>query len=104
MTQVISLAQAREERKPHWTGTCKCIGCGHEYVGVAPLGVMFIDCPECGLPKGHPKHPFGAQEGDLFFRCVCGSEALTAYKRGGYFRTMCMACGTDHTHAIYGEA
>lgn len=100
---VISFQKAKEEREPHWSGTCKCIGCGHEWVGVAPMGVMFVDCPSCELPKGHPKYPFGGGEaGDAVFTCNCGSEALTAYYRGNRFRLQCMACGTDHTTNIFG--
>ena len=98
---VVSIAQVREERQRHWSGPCKCLGCGHEWVGVAPIGVMFVDCPECDLPKGHPKHPFRSDVGDLAFVCNCGSEALTAYMRGGRFWMMCMGCGVDHTHAIF---
>lgn len=99
---VISLAAAREERSPHWSGTCKCIGCQHEWVGVAPMGTFFVGCPSCGLPKGHPKHPFGAQDGDSVFICNCGSEALTAYRHNGKFTLRCMGCGDDHTEAVFG--
>lgn len=100
---VISLTDEREKRSPHWSGPCVCLGCKYEWVGVAPVGVMFVDCPSCGLPKGHPKHPFGAQEGDMFFQCLCGSEALTAYKRKGRFHIICMACGASQTAALFGE-
>lgn len=97
---VISLAGEREKRSPHWSGCCICLGCKHEWVSVAPIGVMFVDCPSCGLPKGHPKHPFGASEGDSLFQCDCGSEALTAYFRKGELRLMCMACGKNVTEAV----
>ena len=98
---VISLAAAREERQPHWEGTARCIGCQHEWQAIAPMGTMWLDCPSCSLPKGHPKHPFGAALGDDFLKCDCGCEALTAYKRKGNFYVRCMACGTDLTHAFY---
>lgn len=97
---VISLADARAAREPHWEGVCKCIGCGHEWHAVAPIDTMFVECPSCGMMKGHPKHPFGAGEGDAFFQCNCGSEALTAYFRKGNFRLMCMACGTNVTDSV----
>lgn len=98
---VINFAEAEAEREPHWSGNIKCIGCQHEWVGVAPMGTMFVDCPSCGLPKGTPKHPFGAAEGDAMFVCnICDSEALTAYYREGHFRIICMGCGTNHTEAI----
>jgi len=99
---VVSLAQARKEREPHWTGACVCLGCRHEWQGVGPIGtVMNLQCPACDLPKGQCKYPFGAQEGDQLLICNCGCEALTAYKRGRHFHVKCMACGTDLTEAFY---
>ena len=64
------------------------------------MGVMFVDCPSCDLPKGTPKHPFGGAVGDTVFACNCGCEALTVYFRKGDFRIMCMGCGANHTDAI----
>lgn len=104
---VISLAAARAERQPHWQGKAICLGCRHEWEAIAPMGTYTdLECAECGLFKGVTKHPFGCDEGDLEFRCTCGCEALTVYKRAkdGRFYTRCMACGTDHTAAIYGDA
>jgi hypothetical protein len=100
---VVDFAAAKAEREPHWAGTCKCVGCGHEWDAVAPLGTLQLECPSCTLPKGYPKHPFGAAPGDAVFVCNhCDSEALTAYLREGRFHIICMGCGIDHTEAIYG--
>ncbi len=98
---VISLAAAREERQPHWQGTAYCVGCQHEWEAAAPLGTLLVDCPECGLPKGTPKFPFGAAEGDMFLVCDCGCEALFAYRREGHFYVKCMGCGSDLTETFY---
>ena len=102
MSEVISFQQAKEDREPHWSGPCVCLGCRHEWHGVAPVGTTILECPSCGLMKGRTKFLFGADEGDQFFICNCGSEALTAYVRCGRFRIVCMACGVDQTEAIYG--
>jgi ribosomal protein S27E len=101
MSNVVSFAAAKEERTPHWEGTAYCVGCQHEWQAVAPVGTMWIECPSCHLPKGTPKHPFGATQGDFFLRCNCGCEALTAYKRKAHFHVKCMGCGADLTHAFY---
>jgi ribosomal protein S27E len=102
MTGVISLTKAREERQPHIAGVFVCVGCRHEWIGIAPLGVRWHECPACSLPKATVKHPFAADEGDLELRCVeCGGETLTAYKRNGKFWVRCMGCGNDLTHAFY---
>jgi len=65
-----------------------------------------LECPECGLPKGVTKWPFGCKDGDLEFQCICGCEAMAVYKRAidGRFVTRCMGCGYDQTAAIYGDA
>lgn len=103
---VISLAEARQERQPHWGGPAICIGCRHEWVAVAAVGVEWIECPSCLEPKGHPKRPFGADVGDSVFECKCGCEAMTAYVRekDRRFVFRCMGCGTDQTSAIWGES
>jgi DNA-directed RNA polymerase subunit RPC12/RpoP len=102
MAEIVSLKAAREERQPHWLGTVQCVGCKQEWEAVAPIGTRWLECPACGLPKGHPKHPFAAAEGDLVLECAeCGGEALTAYKRKGRMWVRCMGCGNDLTHAFY---
>lgn len=103
---VVSFAAAKEARQPHWEGQCVCLGCRHEWQGVGPIGThVGLECPSCDLPKGTVKYPFGAQVGDLEFRCLCGCEAMAVYKRrsDGLFITRCMGCGEDQKAAIYGE-
>lgn len=99
---VVSLAAAREERQPHWSGPCVCLGCRHEWEAIAPVGShVGLECPACELPKGVVKYPFGPIEGDYALVCDCGCEALTAYKRAGHFYVKCMACGDDLTDAFF---
>lgn len=102
MAEVVSFAKAKEERSPHWAGPCVCLGCGHEWTGVGPIGECVVSCPSCGLKKGHTKYLFSGDDGDMQFRCNCGSEALVAFLRKGKFRIICMSCGTNQTEAIYG--
>ena len=87
---------------PHCTGSAKCIACGDTWVAVAPAGTMWLECAKCGTMKGTWVHPTLADVGDMAFTCNCGSEALTAYKRGGLFHLICMNCGVDQTEAIFG--
>lgn len=102
MSTVIDFQRAKQGREPHWAGTCKCVGCGHEWAGVAPMGTQWVDCPSCDMPKGHPKHPFGAGDDDSVFVCNhCNSEALTGFVRKGVKRLMCMGCGTDQSEAFF---
>jgi hypothetical protein len=91
------------ERSPHLAGEAVCIGCGYEWASVAPTGTWQLECPSCGTMKGVWRYPVGGAEGDMVFRCACGCEALTAYKRGALFHLKCMSCGTEQTAAIFGE-
>lgn len=103
MSKVIDLAAARTERRPHWSGPCVCLGCRHEWVGVGEEGHSFsLECPECKLPKGTVKYPFGADNDDLVLTCQhCEGEALTAYIRGNRHYVRCMGCGVDLTDAFF---
>tara|TARA_Y100000815_G_C13263217_1_gene470132 strand:- start:118 stop:429 length:312 start_codon:yes stop_codon:yes gene_type:complete len=103
MSNVVSLATAREERSAHVCGTAKCLQCRHEWEAVAPVGTIDLECPECSLPRGIWKYNFGPMEGDQMLVCDCGNDALSAYLRHGKMCVKCMACGTDLTHAFYGD-
>lgn len=101
---IIDFAAAKAEREPHWAGECKCINCGHEWVGVGPSGVMWIECPSCGLNKGSPKYPFGPPKGSLELICVCGCDLMSVYKTSdGGVQIMCVSCGTSQTEAAFGD-
>lgn len=99
---VISFAQAKEDRIPHWSGECKCAGCGHEWIGVGPMGTVDrLQCPSCELPRGLIKNNFGAPEGALGFACNCGCEYLIAYIWKGKKLIRCVGCGEDQTNAVW---
>lgn len=97
-------AEDKEAEQGEWAeGPCVCLGCRHEWVGVAPPGRMRnLVCPSCELPKGTNKHPFGAAVGDMTLTCAhCGGEALTAYARAGHHYVRCMGCGVDLTEVFF---
>ena len=88
--RVVDLKKAREEREPHMTGKARCLACRHEWIAVAPIGTVELECPSdgCGLPKGRfvalcePDH--GAR-----WVCDCGND-LFWLTRAGMF---CQNCG-----------
>ena len=100
MSNVVDFAQAKIESQPHWTGVVKCVGCQHEWTGTAPVGDMWVECPECGFPKGHPKHPFNCAVGESVYTCGCGSEAMTVIATPNEMKIICTACGERHTDNI----
>jgi hypothetical protein len=75
------------ERRPHLTGEAVCLACKHEWVGVAPIGTVDIECPECKSQKGVLKH-FVHRDG-LHYLCNCGNPLLFATPDGCY----CANCG-----------
>ena len=92
-----------EREEPHLAGEALCIGCRHEWVAVAPVGVWQLECPSCTSMKGIWRYPVGGDVGDAVFQCACGCEALTAYYRDARFHLKCMSCGKEQTNAIFGE-
>ena len=71
---------------PHCEGQAFCGACGHEWVAVAPIGVVHLDCPECGRRWGLFKN---AVEPSVAWKCKCG-EALFFLTPVG---AMCRHCG-----------
>lgn len=84
-----SSAQEEESAGPYLEGKCRCLHCKHEWVGVAPLGTVSVDCPSCGLRRG----AFIAnvlKDGD-HWTCRCGSILFACNVANWY----CIACGTN---------
>ncbi|WP_176929346.1 hypothetical protein [Novosphingobium aromaticivorans] len=102
MADIIPFARP-EPDTPHLAGEALCIGCRHEWAGVAPVGVWQLECPSCGSLKGIWRYPVGGQQGDVVFKCNCGCEALTAYYHRDLFHLKCMSCGAEQTSAVFGE-
>lgn len=97
-----SVLEFKPREEPHLSGEALCLDCRKRWVAVAPVGQRWLECPDCMTRKGLFVAPVGAEEGDSLFVCKCGSEALTAYFHVGHFRLRCMACGIDHTEAVFG--
>lgn len=49
---VIDLAQAKADREPHLSGAAVCLACKHEWVAVAPVGTVWMECPACSIERG----------------------------------------------------
>ena len=84
--EVIDLTAQRH----HWAGECHCIDCKHEWVGVAPVETVWLECPQSKGHRGCPVHPMSLEEGELIYRCNCGCE----YFFFSETNTLCGACGT----------
>lgn len=90
MSNVIQLP-TREERSPHGAGEAICICCKHVWRAVAPVGVTFFECPECGTHKGTWKYPYHTPVGELYLACDCDNWLFVITPTGA----LCPNCGTD---------
>ena len=82
MSVVTSLTDWKEKQSPHSFGKARCLACKHEWVAVAPVGAIWLDCPECTLERGR----FIAQherEGE-HWHCLCGNNLFQATRNGMY--------------------
>ena len=44
---VIDFTKAKAELDPHISGDARCLACKHEWVAVAPIGTIWLECPAC---------------------------------------------------------
>ena len=92
--KIVSLAEARHERTPHATGEARCTACKHEWVAVAPVGTIWLQCPSCETERGLYKRHHEPAAGTRVWVCIpCGSYLFTILTDG---RCICSGCGDTH--------
>ncbi len=79
---------ANPEDTPHAAGKARCLDCKHEWAGVAPAGVRWLECPACTLVRGRFIY-WHLREG-LGWQCNCGNDLFHATPEGVY----CPNCRT----------
>ena len=84
---VIDLAQAKADREPHLSGAAVCLACKHEWVAVAPVGTVWMECPACSLERG--RYLGAVNVGGDHWHCRCGNDLFRATPAGMY----CPNCG-----------
>lgn len=82
-------APPQEPEDPHLSGRCRCLACGHEWVGVTPVGLPDgLECPSCHLMKGaHLGLAYPAADAWV---CNCGAALFFITPSGA----LCSLCGT----------
>ena len=79
-----------EDRSKGWlTGPTQCLGCSHQWVAVSPVGVVWLECPSCGLEMGRRTGPVEA--GAEHWECGCGNDLFMINREGAY----CARCGCE---------
>jgi len=92
MGKIISLNNPTETEESHCTGEAICMLCGHKWVAVAPVGVMWFECSECHSMKGHMIYDY-VRKDEMEWQCGCGND-LFKVTPNGYF---CPNCGEWQT-------
>ena len=89
MSNIIDLETAR---MPHTSGPAMCIACNHEWIAVAPVGIVGFDCPSCGSARGiRAGHVFDEDEN---LNCSkCDSFAFGLLRNGN---AQCLNCGEEY--------
>jgi len=107
MADVIPFARPEppEREEVHTlAGEAICAQCRHTFQARVPVGQIWTECPNCLTNKAAIRYTVGPSVGDIAYSCkLCGSDAITAFKRGRFFYLICMCCGADHTAEVFRE-
>jgi hypothetical protein len=92
MGEIVDLSQKRVKNSPYLSGECLCLQCCYEWVGVAPTGVMELQCPSCHTMKGVYKYGCepDAEGGGWICNCGCYLFILSGTSQ----RMICWKCGS----------
>lgn len=85
---VIDLQRFKDEREPHNVGAARCLDCKHDWNAVAPVGVPWLQCPNCQAMKGRFMGPH-LKLGKELWHCNCGNDLFQITRDGCY----CPNCG-----------
>jgi hypothetical protein len=79
MADVVELS----DYKPHLCGEARCLSCGNQWVAVAPVGTVELECGECGTMRGVWRQPIVPD--DPLWGCGnCGNDLWYATPSGMY--------------------
>jgi hypothetical protein len=85
---VIDFKRAVEQRSQHTSGDARCLQCGHEWIAVAPVGEVWLECPECKILRGSFIEPAYPHDGAVW-QCNCSNQLFLLTPDG----PMCPKCG-----------
>lgn len=102
MNNVVDFTQAKIEREPHASGPCRCLHCGHEWVGVVPVPLpVAFECPLCHLDHGVfiSLHAPSIGAWTCRFQRPAGGDCDTQLFYVTRAGVLCAACGGTHHYA-----
>ena len=80
------------ENTPHAQGPAICLGCNHKWVAVLPVGLIDMECPNCGLIKGVFKGL--TLPSKTLWSCVCGCPHFFLNEDYSFY---CCLCGLEQS-------
>ena len=84
MGELISLA----EQRPHISGNALCLECDDQWLAVAPVGTVELECPSCSTWKGVFA---GMTAPETVLACDCGNQHFYITETSA----ICAKCGTN---------
>jgi hypothetical protein len=72
-------------------GQASCITCRFVWQAVAPVGTVWLECPNCHAEKGHFDFPVHDSH-KAYWQCSCGNNLFYISKE----ETYCANCGIVH--------
>lgn len=86
---VVNFAEKKIQRDDHLGGEAICVGCGHIWQAVTPIGAFEgLECPECGGSKGVLRYCVVPES---TWMCACGCWLFTVSGISGDI--LCWQCG-----------
>lgn len=85
----MSVVAFKSREEPHMSGKAHCIACDHQWMAVAPVGTVFLECPSCHTEKGRFIGACSPDEGTEVRECNCGNQLFYLTREGH----MCANCG-----------
>lgn len=88
---IVSLSDYKDNKIPHMTGEAHCLHCHNTWIAVAPVGNVWIECPNCNLKKAAFMHHITTPEKDsIVWTCGCGNQLYYKTQLGLW----CPNCGS----------
>lgn len=88
---IIDFSKYKAEKEPHREGPAKCLTCEHTWHAVAPVGVVWFECPCCHLEHG--KFEGACIPAGACWHCDCGNSVFYITEDG----FECPMCGSSWT-------
>jgi len=90
MDSIIPFPCKQEVNDEHLSGIAKCLSCKHEWIYVAPVGTVWLECPACTLLMGRLAGP--VDRIGYSWECNCGNELFKITPKEIY----CICCGVPY--------